>query len=266
MPSPKIEERVVSKDGTRIGFLRLGTGPSLVVVHGSLTTGNEWLPIASALSDRFTCFLMDRRGRGRSEDSTRYSLSAECEDIEAVLDHAGDACLLGHSYGAICALETARGRPLSKLVLYEPPLPMSPSADESALAELKSAVERRDYDAALTIGCRRMIGMTDAEVAALRGTLMWRSMAALTPTWTRECEVVADLDPGVERYATVSTATLLLLGTATAEHHIEASRALAKRLPAARLVEIEGQGHQAHLTASRRLAATVADFLDSPEN
>jgi len=258
----KFEERVASQDGTVIGFVRLGTGTPHVIASGSRTTGNEWLPVASVLSDRFTCFLMDRRGRGRSEGSTRYSLDAECEDIEAVLERAGgDACLPGHSYGAICALEPASRRPLSKLVLYEPPLPMHPSTDESAFAEFKSAVEREDFDAALAIGCKRMMRMTDAEVAALRGSLMWRSMAALTPTWIRECEVVAELDAGVERYASVRTATLLLLGTATAQHHIDATRALASTLPRARLREIEGHGHHAHLTASRRVAAAVADFL-----
>src|SRR5690606_30206164 len=96
------------RDGTRIGYLRLGEGPGLVFSHGSLTTGDDWLPVASRLADRFTCYVMSRRGRGRSAAGPAHSLERECEDIAAVLAEAGPgAYLLGHSYGAICALETA---------------------------------------------------------------------------------------------------------------------------------------------------------------
>jgi pimeloyl-ACP methyl ester carboxylesterase len=86
-------------------------------------------------------------------------------------------------------------------------------------------------------------------------------MVALTPTWTRECEVIDGLENGVARFANLPTPTLLLVGTATARHHVEASDALDEALPNARSVELEGQGHQAHLTATRDFAAAVNGFL-----
>ena len=124
--SSQPEERVArSADGTPIGFLKFGSGPSLVFVHGSVNTGEEWLQVATAMAEQFTCYVMDRRGRGRSGDAAAYSLDRECEDIIAVLEVAGpEAHLLGHSYGAICALETARRLPIGRLVVYEPPLPV----------------------------------------------------------------------------------------------------------------------------------------------
>jgi hypothetical protein len=59
-----IQGSVGSSDGTRIGFTRVGSGPSLVFVHGSLSTSEDWLPVARLLADRFACYVMDRRGRG----------------------------------------------------------------------------------------------------------------------------------------------------------------------------------------------------------
>lgn len=47
-----------------------------------------------------------------------------------------------------------------------------------------------EANGAQTIGCKRMIGMTDDEVTALRGTLMWRGrphadLDTRMPGWKR---------------------------------------------------------------------------------
>src|SRR3954468_11613596 len=125
MAPPPVAQHVVSHDGTRIELLALGSGPPIVFVHGSLTTGREWLPVASLLADRFTCLVMHRRGRATGHDQAAYSLDAECDDIAAVIAASGqDAHIVGHSYGALCALETARRGRTGRLILYEPPLPI----------------------------------------------------------------------------------------------------------------------------------------------
>ena len=111
-----IPEVTRSADGTSIGFVRLGSGPAVVFVHGSLSTGDDWLQVATAMTEQFTCFIMDRRGRGRSGDASDYSLDREYEDIKAVLDIVGPGThLLGHSYGAICALGAALRAPIGHL-------------------------------------------------------------------------------------------------------------------------------------------------------
>jgi hypothetical protein len=55
MSLERSEETTHSADGTAVGFLKIGSGPALVCVHGSLTTGaDEWIPLANALGERFT--------------------------------------------------------------------------------------------------------------------------------------------------------------------------------------------------------------------
>jgi len=262
MSHDQSEGSVRSADGTQVGFLKLGSGPAIVFVHGSLTTGEQWLPVASGLAEGFTCYLMDRRGRGRSGDSQDYSLSKECEDIKSLLDVAGSgACLLGHSYGAICALEAANRQPVPNLVLYEPPLPIQHSVIGPAFDDVRAAVAKNDLDAALTIGLRDMVRVSASELGELKESALWSAMAALTPTWVRECEVMARLEFGVERFAGMTTPTLLLLGTATAAHHIEASRALERTLPKVRSAEFNGESHFAHLTATGQVVSTVSRFV-----
>lgn len=98
------------------------------------------------------------------------------------------------------------------------------------------------------------------ELAELKESPLWSAMAALTPTWVRECEAIAGLEFGVERFAGMAAPTLLLLGTATAAHHIEASRALERTLPEVRSTEFAGESHFAHLTATDQVVSAVGRF------
>ena len=57
---------VTSADGTEIGYLRLGRGPAVVVLHGSNESAASHTQLAQALASEFTVYLPDRRGRGLS--------------------------------------------------------------------------------------------------------------------------------------------------------------------------------------------------------
>ena len=57
---------VPSADGTTIGYLRVGQGPAVVILHGSNESARSHTQLALGLADDFTVFMPDRRGRGRS--------------------------------------------------------------------------------------------------------------------------------------------------------------------------------------------------------
>jgi pimeloyl-ACP methyl ester carboxylesterase len=99
---------VLSGDGTHLGVERLGEGPPLLAVHGGTADRSRWAPVAQALSERFTLYLLDRRGRGASikESSGPYALDREAEDVASVIEVIGEPVLyLGHSYGALIGME-----------------------------------------------------------------------------------------------------------------------------------------------------------------
>jgi pimeloyl-ACP methyl ester carboxylesterase len=262
VPTNATEGHVRSADGVSIGFLELGRGPPLVIVHGSLAVGDEWLPVAERLAERHTCFVMDRRGRGRSADSPDYSLDTECADIKAVLDRAGpDASVLGHSYGAICVLEAVSRFSARKVVLYEPPFPISAHGIGPAFEAYRAAVEQGRFEDALVIGLRDLVKLSEQQLEELRSAPVWNDIVPLAPTWVRELEQIKQLPLGVARFSVMRSPTLLLVGTATAPHHIEAADALQRTLPDARTVRFTGQGHDAHLFVVDELARRVSDFL-----
>src|SRR3712207_6694772 len=120
-------ESATSKDGTPIAYWRSGEGPPLVLVHGTAADHGRWRPVLPAFEERFAVCAVDRRGRGGSGDSEDYAIEREFEDVAAVVDSLGEpAFLVGHSYGALCALEAALLTPnVRKMVLYEPPMDAS---------------------------------------------------------------------------------------------------------------------------------------------
>ena len=95
-------------DGTAIAYERRGAGPPLVLVHGTGRDRSHWAPSLPGFARDARVYALDRRGRGGSGDADRYAIAREVEDILAVIDAIGEPVhLLGHSYGAIVALEAA---------------------------------------------------------------------------------------------------------------------------------------------------------------
>src|SRR5690606_30430804 len=66
-------QSVVSRDGTPIAFDISGSGPGLVLVHGTAATHRGWKAVVPLLAQRFTVLAMERRGRGESGDSADYA-------------------------------------------------------------------------------------------------------------------------------------------------------------------------------------------------
>src|SRR5262245_44007413 len=118
---------VSSKDGTTIAFDQSGNGPAVILVDGALqyrAFDQGMKELADLLSKHFTVYRYDRRGRGDSTDMQTYELESEIEDIEALIDEAGESAFLyGISSGAALALEAAvaLGDKVKKLAMYEPP-------------------------------------------------------------------------------------------------------------------------------------------------
>ncbi len=253
-----------SADGTRIRFRRVGSGPALVMVHGSLATHTDWMGVARLLSRRYTCFAMDRRGRAHSGAGTPpYSIEREYEDVCAVLEAAGrGAFLAGHSFGAICAMGAALLHPVPRLVIYEPPLrTRGPIAREHRMAYAR-AIADGDPDTALEIGLSKVSRVGAAAIAAMRATNAWPRLRTLAASWVREMEAVDALPRSFEHYGAIACPTLMLRGSLNLDHPSQdAWHALAQVLPNVRVEMLMGQGHWALREAPEMTAHLIADFL-----
>jgi pimeloyl-ACP methyl ester carboxylesterase len=257
-------EQIVSKDGTTIGFRRSGTGPPLLLVHGTTADHRRWATISPRFEPDFTVYAMDRRGRGMSGDAPEYELMREAEDVAAMVEAQNEPVfVLGHSFGGLICLEAARLTDgISRMILYEPDAPTEgPSFPLEVVDRIQALVARGESEAAIEVLFREIVKMPEPELGSYRQLPMWKVRVQLAGTVARELAVLQNYQFQVDRFAGLETLTLLLLGSDSPPSAREATEKVAAALPNSKIIVLPDQGHIAMDTAPELFAREVRRFL-----
>jgi pimeloyl-ACP methyl ester carboxylesterase len=256
-------ETVVSKDGTPIAVWRSGDGPPLVLVHGAAADHSRWAPVLPALGERYTVLAIDRRGRGQSGDAHGYAIEREYEDLAAVVDWAGeDTSVLGHSYGGVCALESALLTDgIRRLVLYEPPMGFLASP-EHVVQRLQALLDAGERDALVALFMQDVAGLPAEQVELLRSLPAWQARLEVAHTIPREERASREYRFDPDRFRVIDVPTLLLEGGDSPSPFKAAREALHATLPSCRVVVMPGQRHAAMDTGTAQFTEAVLGFLD----
>jgi pimeloyl-ACP methyl ester carboxylesterase len=255
---------VTSKDGTRIVYERSGQGPSVILVDGALCSRSfgPMPKLAPLLAQKFTVFTYDRRGRGESGDTQPYATDREIEDIAALIEAAGGrAHLVGLSSGAALALEAAAsGLPVDKVVAYEPPyvIDRDPrhAEHEPTLRSLIAAGRRGD---AVQYFMRDMVGLPGIFVVLMKVMPgVWSRMKAVAHTLPYDAAVMNRYDVPADRFAQITSPTLVMHGGKTDARLAKAAAVVAGAVPKARHETLPGQTHN---VAAKVFAPAVTSFL-----
>jgi len=260
---PYTTGHVTSADGTRIGYRQMGTGPGVILVHGGIQAAQNFMELGAALATDFTVYIPDRRGRGLSGDfGEHYNLFKDAEDMQAIVQKTGAKNIFGLSSGAIITLQTALMEPsLTKVALYEPPLPL-PGVDHSRM--------NKRYDKAIAKG-----NLGKGMVSIIKGTgdpSLFSALPSfitaplvnlgikkrgkrnkegdvplkdLIPTFHYDRIIVSGATDLIEKSKTIKARIFLLGGTKSKKFLKLALNELNKALPGAERVEFKGLGHLA---------------------
>lgn len=115
--------------GARLAYRVAGQGPALVLVHGYPTHGATWRKLVPELSKRFTCYLPDLPGLGRTEwrADTDFGFHGHARVLRAWVDELGldEYDLVAHDTGATVArcLADADGPRVRRLALINTEMP-----------------------------------------------------------------------------------------------------------------------------------------------
>ncbi|MCF6469973.1 alpha/beta fold hydrolase [Nonomuraea sp. MG754425] len=240
-----------SSDGTIISFDRLGSGPAVVLVQGAFTdrTHPTWAGLAEILKSSYTVFNYDRRGRGESGDTAPYAVEREIEDLEAVIKEAGGSALVfGGSSGAGLALQAAaRGLPITKLALWEPPYhvggsrPALPDDFAEQLADL--VAEERRGDAAVLF-MTAAADIPDEMAAEMRGAPYWPEVERVAHTLSYEIAVMGRGNKMPAELSGITVPTLVLTGEKSAPWMGVAAKAVSETVTTGELGVLTGQTHE----------------------
>ena len=262
-------QTVTSKDGTTIAFDNSGSGPAVILVDGALgSRGFEsgLGQLAALLSEQFTVYHYDRRGRGDSGDHQPYALEREIEDIEALIDHAGgSAFMYGISSGAALAMEAAikLGDKIKKLAMYEAPYNDDPQARRNwvnYVEDIKGHIAAGRGDEAV-LRFMMLVGMSPDDVPGVREEPWFALLAAMGHTLLYDAAALGD-ESAIphDKAARVSAPTLVVDGSASFPFMHTAAAALAEAMPDGEQLTLDGQTHDVQPEV---LAPLLIDFFKS---
>jgi pimeloyl-ACP methyl ester carboxylesterase len=236
-----------SRDGTRIAFEKVGDGPALILVGGALSDRTGGKPLAGELMDRFTVYTYDRRGRGESSDTKPYAVDREIEDLEALIEQAGnEAYLYGVSSGAALALRGAAklgGAKVPKLALYEPPYGQGERAFNEQRDRINQLVQTgKPGDAAAFFFSA--IGTPPQAVEKMKRSREWEGIRKVDFTLAYDYAVLGNGSvPDTAKLITIPT--LVMDGEKSMPFMRPTADRLAELIPNAQRKTVEGQTHQA---------------------
>ncbi|NNF09042.1 MAG: alpha/beta hydrolase [Acidimicrobiia bacterium] len=254
---------IVDSGGTPIAVFVHGSGPPLVMVHGSMTDHLAFEALVAA-TPSMTAYRLDRRGFGESGDGPAYTIEHEYGDVAAVVAEVArrtgePVALFGHSYGANCALGGAVASEfVSHLVIFEPSLGLHYPA--GAIESIEEALAQDDRDGALATVFSTVLDMTAEEIDKYRLSPTWSTRLRVAHTIPRECRVEEELTFESSHWK-VDCPTLVMTGQETTEELATIARAAVAAIEGARLCVLEGVDHMAPRLAPHAVAEQITSFL-----
>lgn len=255
---------VSAADGTPIAVWVRGSGPPLVLVHGSIADHTTFAGFVDVLQGHFTTYALDRRGFGDTPDTRDYRIEQDFDDVAAVVAAAADRAgspvtLFGHSYGGGCALgASARGGRVGHLVVYEPGLGIT--YPPGAIERVEALLAAGDPEGAVVTVLAEVLDVAQEDIDTFRASPYWPRRIAAAGTIPRECRVEEEwVDDSA--FEGITAGTLFLTGADSVPEIAAATRRLAASVPGAQVKVIEGHGHFAHRADPELVCGLIRDFV-----
>ncbi|MCB0079944.1 MAG: alpha/beta hydrolase [Caldilineaceae bacterium] len=118
----------IEVNGMTLAYVEKGQGAPVVFIHGSASDYRIWENVQTQLAGQFRTIAYSRRFHWPNQPITEgldYAMTDHVADLQALLVklNAHPVHLVGHSYGALMALDLAAKNPqyIQSLILAEPP-------------------------------------------------------------------------------------------------------------------------------------------------
>lgn len=241
----------------------VGTGPSILMIHGLGGTSNSFEPLVSTLSLSFTVIRPDLRGSGRSVTAGEVSVAAHVSDMTALLDEHGlhKVHVVGWSYGSIIAQQLAVLHPdrVDSLVLLGPigePTPAARKALHARAAKARAAGMVDIADALSQAGTSADTKINQPQtVAFARESLMRQNPEGYAQT----CESAAAATAAPLDH--IKCRTMVLTGDEDKTAPPSSARLMAESIPDSVFIVLSQCGHWSIFEHPRAVTDSLLNFF-----
>lgn len=288
LAAAKVQEHWLDLPDGRMRYLKAGSGPPLILIHGLMGYSFSWRFTLPALAPHATVYAVDNLGAGLSTlyEGTRKdcTVHATAERVLEFADRAGiqQFDLLGTSHGGGVAIVTAsictekNNHRLRRLILVAPVNPWSRHGKRLApfigspfgSILFRNTIERwRSLD---NLWLRRLFG-DESKIPpdSLEGYRMpviknngFRHGSRIVKNWSADLSALESALPKARDYP-----TLLIWGTKDRAVDFASAEPLRRSFRDARLVALEGVGHLPYEEAPEDFNRALLEFLiESPSS
>jgi pimeloyl-ACP methyl ester carboxylesterase len=246
----------------------VGAGPAVVLVSGFGVDRSGWRRQVDGLQSRFRVAAFDHRGVGGSPPLRRGATIADlADDLAANLRAHGleRTTLVGASLGAAVVLEVALREPsLAARIVCLSPVVLPDTRFAAILrswADTEDPEDERRIRSMLPWLLGRKLLESTGKRAATAAAL--RAMAAQTPAATLAAHaeaLLAWLGTRVGELERIRLPALVLIGEDDCLTPLDQARAVASRIPGARLEIVLGAGHALMVEQPDAVNAAIAAF------
>jgi pimeloyl-ACP methyl ester carboxylesterase len=256
----------------RIDYEVSGTGPTVVLVPGSCSTGAAWRPVMAAWDDRFRCVTTSLLGYGGTAErrtARDTTIAHEVDVLEAVIRRAGEPVhLVGHSFGGLAALAVAMHDrvSLASLAIVEAPAAevLRDNGDQRHYRAFRRMTE--GYFAAFAGGDKNAIA---AMIDFYGGAGTFASWPPRVRAYAMETTAVNILDwasaydfpLSAAALAEVDIPVLVLRGGASHPAVKRANALLSECMGRAALATVDGAAHFMIATHADQVAGLIAEHV-----
>ena len=277
MQFDKLTPRAITlPDGATINFVRGGSGPTLIFIHGVMGDYRSWEPQWQAFTAKYDCISLSCRfnfPNNNTMEAPNHSAVENADDIVALMDilNIASAIIVGSSYGGFASLALAVNHPtrVRAVIAIEPPMM------KYAEMFIDTAEVASQFRKTTVIPSREAFerGEDDLGAMLLTGGIQNASIDSIPPEQLqqrrenimagRRVALSSDEFPllAPEKLAAIEVPVMIFTGANTGPIFKAMMSGISRTMPQVPLIEVEGAGHSVSKDQPEFFNRVALDFL-----